>query len=150
MVGGTDDAFARCEPVLRAMGSMVVHAGPVGAGTNLKLARNLMHFVAFAAATEAQRLAEAAGLDLPELGRIVRHTDAVTGGPGAIMHRDTTGLLAADDPWRPILEHVVALGEKDLTSAGELADRLGVDVPLARLALERLAPGLGVREETTR
>jgi 3-hydroxyisobutyrate dehydrogenase len=145
MVGGSDEAFARCVGPLRLIGSEVVHAGPVGAGTRMKLARNLLHFVAFTAATEAQRLAEAAGLDLVELGRVVRHTDAITGGPGAIMHRDTTRVLAADDPWRPILEHVVALGEKDLAFATELADELGVDVPMARLALERLASGLGVR-----
>ena len=72
------------------MGSKVVHAGPIGAGTKFKLARNMMHFIAFTAATEAQRLAEAAGLDLVELGNVVRHTDAITGGPGAIMHRATT------------------------------------------------------------
>ena len=147
MVGASDEAFGRCAPALRVMGSEVVHAGPVGAGTKLKLARNLMHFVAFAAATEAQRLAEAAGLDLVELGRIVRHTDAITGGPGAIMHRDTARPLAPDDPWRPIMEHVVALGEKDLAFATELADHLGVDVPLARLARERLAAGLGLEED---
>ena len=58
-------------------------------GTAFKLARNMMHFVAFTAATEAQRLAEAAGLDLKALGDVVRHTDAITGGPGAIMHRET-------------------------------------------------------------
>jgi 3-hydroxyisobutyrate dehydrogenase len=145
MCGGKDDAFAAAEPVLGRMGELVVHLGPVGSGTRAKLARNLLHFVAFTAATEAQRLAEAAGLDLVELGRVVRHTDAITGGPGAIMHRDTTRVLAADDPWRPILEHVVALGEKDLGFATELADELGVDVPMARLALERLGSGLGVR-----
>jgi 3-hydroxyisobutyrate dehydrogenase len=147
MVGGSPEAFARCEETLRAMGSEVVHAGPIGAGTTMKLARNLLHFVAFTAATEAQRLAEAGGLDLVALGRVVRHTDAITGGPGAIMHRDTARPMAADDPWRGIFEHVVALGEKDLGFATELADRLGVDVPLARLALERLAAGLGVEEE---
>ena len=71
-----------------------MHAGPVGAGTRMKLARNLLHFVSFTAVTEAQRLAEAAGLDLIALGEVVRHTDAITGGPGAIMHRDTTAPLA--------------------------------------------------------
>jgi 3-hydroxyisobutyrate dehydrogenase len=146
MVGGSDEAFARCAPPLRVMGTEVVHAGPVGAGTSMKLARNLMHFVAFTAATEAQRLAEAAGLDLVELGRVVRHTDAISGGAGAIMQRETARPLGPDDPWRPILEHVVALGEKDLDFAVGLADRLGVDVPLARLARERLAAGLGVGE----
>ncbi|WP_338087728.1 NAD(P)-dependent oxidoreductase [Nocardioides lijunqiniae] len=144
LVGGSDEAFAACRPALDAMGSKVVHAGPVGAGTRLKLARNLMHFVAFAAATEAQRLAEAAGLDLRALGDVVRHTDAITGGPGAIMHRATTAPLAEDDFWFGVFSHVRALGEKDLGFATELADQLGVDVPLARLALDRLGPGLGL------
>ena len=92
-------AYAAARPVLERMGTQVVHAGPIGAGTQMKLARNMMHFVAFTAATEAQRLAEAAGLDLVELGDVVRHTDAITGGPGAIMHRDTTAPLAEDDFW---------------------------------------------------
>ena len=144
MVGGPDDAFAAISEPLRLIGSHVVHAGPVGAGTRLKLARNLLHFVSFTAATEAQRLAEAAGLDIIELGRVVRHTDAVTGGPGAIMHRESTAELASGDFWFGVFEHVRALGEKDLGFAVELADALGVDVPLARLALTRLGPGLGL------
>jgi 3-hydroxyisobutyrate dehydrogenase-like beta-hydroxyacid dehydrogenase len=144
MVGGSEEAYAAARPVLEHMGSRVVHAGPIGAGTQMKLARNLMHFVAFTAATEAQRLAEAAGLDLVELGHVVRHTDAITGGPGAIMHRDTAAPLAEDDFWFGVFDHVRALGEKDLSLAIELADTLGVDVPLAREARERLAKGLGL------
>jgi 3-hydroxyisobutyrate dehydrogenase len=144
LVGGSDEAFAACSPVLARMGSLVVHAGPIGAGTKLKLARNLMHFVAFTAATEAQRLAEAAGLDLKALGEAVRHTDAITGGPGAIMHRVTTAPIADDDFWRGVFSHVAALGEKDLGFAIDLADELGVDVPLAREANDRLRKGLGL------
>ena len=144
LVGGSDEAFAAACPVLDAMSTKVVHAGGIGAGTRFKLARNLMHFVAFTAATEAQRLAEAAGLDLRALGDVVRHTDAITGGPGAIMHRETTAPIDPDDFWFGVFEHVVALGEKDLTFATALADELGVETPLARLALERLAPGLGM------
>jgi len=144
MVGGSDEAFAACAEPFSLMASKVVHAGPVGSGTAFKLARNLMHFVSFTAATEAQRLAEAAGLDLVALGEVVRHTDAITGGAGAIMHRATTARLDPDDFWYGVLGHVVALGEKDLGFATELADSLGVDVPLARLARERLGPGLGL------
>lgn len=144
MVGGSDEAFAAARPALEAMGSLVVHAGPVGAGTRMKLARNLIHFVAFTAVTEAQRLAEAAGLDLKALGEVVRHTDRITGGPGAIMHRDTTAPIAPDDFWHGVFDHVRALGEKDLTFAIALADELGVDVPLAREALPRLGKGLGL------
>lgn len=144
MVGGSEAAYAVAQPVLERMGTRVVHAGPIGAGTQMKLARNMMHFVAFTAATEAQRLAEAAGLDLVELGHVVRHTDAITGGPGAIMHRDTTAPLAEDDFWFGVFDHVRALGEKDLSFAIELAETLGVDVPLAQLARENLAKGLGL------
>lgn len=144
MVGGEDSAFAVAEPVLAAMGSKVVHAGAIGAGTAFKLCRNLMHFAAFTAATEAQRLAEAAGLDLVALGEVVRHTDAITGGPGAIMHRATAAPIPADDFWFGVFDHVRVLGEKDLGFALEMADRLGVDAPLARLAFDRLGPGLGL------
>ena len=144
MVGGSDEAFAVAKPALDAMGSLITHAGPIGAGTKFKLARNLMHFVAFTAATEAQRLAEASGLDVAELGKVVRHTDQVTGGPGAIMLRDTTAPIQEGDFWRGVYEHVWALGKKDLTFAIELADEQGVEVPLARLSLERLREGLGL------
>lgn len=144
MVGGSDEAFAACALPFGVMGTKVVHAGPIGAGTKMKLARNLMHFVAFTAATEAQRLAEASGLDLVELGNVVRHTDAITGGPGAIMHRSTTATLDPSDFWFGVFEHVRALGEKDLGFAIELAGTLGVDVPLAEQALARLGTGLGL------
>jgi 3-hydroxyisobutyrate dehydrogenase len=144
MVGGDEATYAVAEPVLTRMGSKVVHAGPLGAGTRMKLARNLVHFVAFTAVTEAQRLAEAGGLDLVALGQVVRHTDRITGGPGAIMYRDTTAKLDPDEFWHSVFDHVRALGEKDLSFAIELAGTLGVDVPLAQLARENLARGLGL------
>ncbi len=149
MVGGPQEACTAAEPALSLMGTKIVHAGPVGAGTRMKLARNLIHFVAFTAVTEAQRLAQAADLDLVALGEVVRHTDAITGGPGAIMHRDTTAPLAADDFWHGVFTHVVALGEKDLGFAIDLADQLGVDVPLALHARTHLAAGLGLTEGAT-
>jgi 3-hydroxyisobutyrate dehydrogenase len=144
MVGGSDADFAHVRPVLDVMGSHVVHAGPIGAGTRFKLARNLIHFVSFTAVTEAQRLAEAAGLDLVALGGVTRHTDAITGGPGAIMHRAATERLEPDDFWYSVFDHVRSLAEKDLGFAIDLADELGVDAPLARLAIDRLGPGLGL------
>jgi 3-hydroxyisobutyrate dehydrogenase len=144
LVGGTEAAFASVEPVLKVMGAKVVHVGPVGAGTKFKLARNLITFVGYTAATEAQRLAEAAGLDLRVLGDVVRHTDAITGGPGAIMHRDTAAPIPAGDFWFEVFSHARDLGEKDLRYACQLAEELGVEVPLTRLALDRLGPGLGL------
>jgi 3-hydroxyisobutyrate dehydrogenase len=144
MVGGTSAAYDAVREPFALLGTEVVHCGPAGNGTAAKLARNLLHFVAFTATGEALRLAEAAGVDLVALGRVVRHTDSITGGPGAIMHRDTTAPLAPDDGWTSIFEHVLALGSKDLAHAIELADRLGVEVPMAQYAAEHLAEALGL------
>ncbi|WP_067653311.1 NAD(P)-dependent oxidoreductase [Nocardia harenae] len=144
MVGGTDAAFAAVREPFGLFADLVVHAGPVGAGTRMKLARNLLHFVAFTAATEGQRLAEAAGLDITALGKVVRHSDAVTGGAGSIMLRDTTAPIPDGDFWLPILTHVRGLGEKDLSLALDLGARLGVSLPLAQQALQDFGIGLGV------
>ncbi|HOT78957.1 MAG TPA: NAD(P)-dependent oxidoreductase [Microthrixaceae bacterium] len=146
MVGGEADAVELCRPVFGHFASLVSHLGPVGSGTRAKLARNLLHFVAFTAVGEAQRLAEAAGIPVAELGKIVRHSDSVTGGPGAIMLRDSAGPLAPGDDWYPVMENVASLGAKDLQQALELAAELGVDTPLASMALQRLALELGLPE----
>lgn len=144
MVGGERAAFERAKPVFGTWASLVVHMGPVGAGTRAKLARNLLHFIAFTGAAEAQRLAEAAGLDLRKLAGVVRHSDAVTGGPGAVMLRASTAPLEPGDDWYDAMVHTRDLGEKDLAYALELAEELGLDLPLARLARRDLAAGLGV------
>ncbi|WP_067464415.1 NAD(P)-dependent oxidoreductase [Nocardia amamiensis] len=149
MVGGSAAAFERVREPFGRFADLIVHAGPIGAGTRMKLARNLLQFVSFAAASEAQRLAEAAGLDITALGKVVRHSDAVTGGPGAIMLRDSTAPIEDGDVWLPILRHVRDLGEKDLGLALELGQRLGTALPLAELALDRLGSGLGVGAGTS-
>ena len=144
MVGGDRDAYDRAKDVFACWASLTVHMGPAGAGTRTKLARNLMHFIAYTGAGEAQRLAEAAGLDLQKLARVVRHSDSVTGGPSAIMVRDTTAPLAPDDGLYEIFTHTRGLGEKDLALALELADQLGLHLPLAKQALEDFGPSLGL------
>lgn len=145
MVGGDRDSYARIKEPFALTADMIVHAGnDVGAGTKMKLARNLLHFISFTATTEAARLAEAAGIDIAKLGRVVRHTDAITGGAGAIMLRDTTAPIDPDDFWYGIFTHVRTLGEKDLGLALGLAEQLGVDLPLGQIALRDLADGLGV------
>ena len=144
MVGGPREVYEACEPAFALWAALPVHAGEVGAGTRMKLARNLLHFISFAATAEASRLAEAAGIDVAALGRVVRHTDAITGGAGAVMLRDTTAPIDPDDFWHGIFTHVRGLGEKDLSLALGLAERLDVDLPLGTLALRDLGAGFGV------
>jgi 3-hydroxyisobutyrate dehydrogenase-like beta-hydroxyacid dehydrogenase len=147
MVGGERAAYDRVKPVFSAWATLILHMGPAGAGTQTKLARNLMTYVGYAASAEASRLAEAAGIDIGKLAAVVRHSDAITGGPSAVMVRPTTAALAADDGLRPIFEHARQLGEKDLALAVALGESLGVDLPLTRFALTDLAGSLGVPHE---
>lgn len=144
MVGASDEVFARVKDPFSHWAELVVHAGPPGAGTRMKLARNMLTFTAYAAVGEAWKLAEAAGLNLQDLGNVVRHTDQLSGGPGSIMYRDDTKDLEPDHFLYAGFKHARGLGEKDLSLALALGEALSVDLPLAKLALARLAPGLGV------
>jgi 3-hydroxyisobutyrate dehydrogenase-like beta-hydroxyacid dehydrogenase len=144
MVGAERDVYERIKPAFKHWAAMVVHAGEPGAGTRMKLARNMLTFTSFAVACEAMKLAEAAGLDLQALGRVVRHTDALTGGPGAIMVRDNMKQIEPDNfLYEPFL-HTRGLGEKDLSLALALGEAVSVDLPFAELAFQRLAADLGV------
>ncbi len=144
MVGAERWVYERIKPVFKHMGSMIIHAGDAGAGTRMKLARNMLSFIGYAAACEAMELAEASGINLAQLGRVVRHTDALTGGPGAIMVREDMTELAPDHWLHDAFTHTRGLGEKDLSLALALGAAQGVDLPLAQLALQNLAAGLGV------
>jgi 3-hydroxyisobutyrate dehydrogenase len=137
-------AVERCREPFALMGTLVAHFGPVGAGTNAKISRNLITFASFAVVGEAQRLAEASGLDLGMLGDVVRHSDRITGGAGAVMLRTSAGPMADDDGLRPIFEHTATLGGKDLHLATELADAHGIDAPFAALAEQWLRAALGL------
>lgn len=144
MVGADREVYQRIKPAFKQWASMVIHAGEPGAGTRMKLARNMLTFTSYAAACEAMKLAEAAGLDLQALGRVVRHTDALTGGPGAIIVRDDMAPLDPDNFLYQPFTHTRGLGEKDLGLALALGEANGVELPLAQVALARLADGLGV------
>jgi 3-hydroxyisobutyrate dehydrogenase-like beta-hydroxyacid dehydrogenase len=144
MVGASDEIFARIKEPFSHWAELVVHAGPPGAGTRMKLARNMLTFTAYAAVGEAWKLAEASGLNLQDLGNVVRHTDKLSGGPGSIMYRDDTKDLDPGHFLYAGFVHARELGEKDLSLALALGKALSVELPLAELALQRLAIGLGV------
>ncbi|HEV7422988.1 MAG TPA: NAD(P)-dependent oxidoreductase [Mycobacterium sp.] len=149
MIGADREVYERIKPAFKQMGSMIIHAGPPGAGTRMKLARNMLTFISYAAACEAMKLAEASGISLQQLGRVVRHTDALSGGPGAVVVRENMANLEPDNFLYGPLGHAAALGEKDLSLALALGEATGVDLPLAEVALKNLAAGLGVPHTTT-
>ncbi|MGH2614810.1 MAG: 3-hydroxyisobutyrate dehydrogenase [Thermomicrobiales bacterium] len=62
MAGGEERAFAAAEPILRAMGKAVIHAGGAGNGQAAKICNNLILGVSMIAVCEAFILAESLGL----------------------------------------------------------------------------------------
>jgi 3-hydroxyisobutyrate dehydrogenase len=67
MVGGTEAAFARAQPVLAQMGKNVVHAGAAGAGQAAKICNNMILGVSMIVVSEAFLLADKLGLDRQKL-----------------------------------------------------------------------------------
>ena len=67
MVGGEAAAFARGEPILKAMGRNIIHAGPSGAGQTAKICNNMMLAVSMIGVCEGFALAEKLGLSAQTL-----------------------------------------------------------------------------------
>ncbi|MCF2529632.1 NAD(P)-binding domain-containing protein [Yinghuangia soli] len=126
MVGGTAEAVERVRPVVAAFSSKVVHMGGPGTGMQAKLIRNHMQYGIWAVAAEAAGVAEAAGIDVSLLKEIVTAGDELTGGPTALM-----GVRPADPE---LMRGAAAMARKDLRASIALADEVGADVPIARLA----------------
>jgi len=71
MVGGEEETFERCLPVLQAMGKTIVHVGPSGAGQVVKLCNQIAGALNLLAAAEAIGLARRAGVDPNKMLEVV-------------------------------------------------------------------------------
>ena len=71
MVGGSDEAFVRCSPLLSHMGKNVVHCGDVGTGEVAKLCNNLVLAVSMIGVSEAMNLGSRFGMDRQKLADII-------------------------------------------------------------------------------
>ncbi|MEM8877793.1 MAG: 3-hydroxyisobutyrate dehydrogenase [Pseudomonadota bacterium] len=67
MVGGTDESFARGEPIIQAMAKTIVHAGGAGNGQAAKICNNMILGISMIGVCEAFVLAEKLGLDHQKL-----------------------------------------------------------------------------------
>ena len=135
MVGGTDTAFARAEPILSAMGKAVIHAGGSGAGQAAKICNNMLLGASMIATCETFAMAEKLGLDLQTFYDISSKASGqnwsmtsycpVPGvGPTSPADNDYQGGFAT------------ALMLKDLKLAMEAAQSVNADVPMGARAAE--------------
>jgi 3-hydroxyisobutyrate dehydrogenase len=146
MVGGDDGAVERARPAIEAFSSVVVRMGPLGSGQRAKLARNLIQYGSWYAAHEGMRLAEAAGIPLTKLAKVVRESDAHIGGASRLMFRSTTAPFTAEDDAGIVAAMAAgaALAHKDLAAALDLAGQLGIDLPLAGLTASHVDDVFGL------
>ena len=139
MVGGHEEAFRKAEPVLKGMGTTIIHAGPLGAGQVFKMCNQLMAGVHIQAMCEAFALCRAHGGDLELLRKTLMGGAANSWmlenlGPQVIAKDDSAGFR-------------IDLQLKDLRLAGEAAFEKGLPLPGLSMAtalyLEARAHGEG-------
>jgi len=63
MVGGSDEAFARAQPIIEPMAKAVIHAGGAGAGQAAKICNNMILGATMIVTCEAFVMAQKLGLD---------------------------------------------------------------------------------------
>lgn len=135
MVGGSETAFAKAEPVLADMGKAVIHAGENGAGQAAKICNNMLLGATMAATCETFNLAEKLGLDLQKFYDISSQASGQSWsmtsycpvpaiGPQSPADNDYAGGFAA------------ALMLKDMRLALEAAQSSGAKVPMGERAEE--------------
>ena len=133
MVGGSDDAFKRAEPILAAMGKAVIHAGDSGAGQAAKICNNMLLGSSMVATCETFRLAERLGLDLQTFYDIASKASGQNWSMTSYCPVPGVGpTTPADNGYQG--GFATALMLKDLKLAMAAAKDVGADVPMGDLA----------------
>jgi 3-hydroxyisobutyrate dehydrogenase-like beta-hydroxyacid dehydrogenase len=115
MAGGSDADFARARPVLEGMGKLIVHVGPQGHGSLVKLINNTLAAINAAALGEALELARTAGVNTDALREVV----AASSGASTMLELKAGPMLEHD--FEPLfkLEHMLKDVRHYLDAAGE-------------------------------
>lgn len=129
LVGGDVDVLAAARSAFDAMGSAVVHLGPVGSAATVKLANNFLCGVQAASLAEAVALFERQGLDVEQAVAILTE-----GAPGSPMVKAVSRRMLdrAFDP-----HFLVPLMAKDLGYAGQALADAGIPSAIATAARQR-------------
>jgi 3-hydroxyisobutyrate dehydrogenase len=130
MVGGDEQAFETCRPLLEHIGASIFHVGPIGSGCVAKLVNNMLAFVNTAAACEGMLLGAKAGVDPRILYDIVQ----ASSGASWAMRQFPQKIFAGD--FTP--GFTIDLAYKDLRLALEMGDELSVPLLLGSVCINFL------------
>jgi 2-hydroxy-3-oxopropionate reductase len=121
MVGGSAENLEIVRPVLNTMCSKIIHAGPNGAGSTIKLINQIVFSVVLEVNAEALVLAQKAGVD----PRLVMEVLAAGGGRTVVMETRGPRIVQRDFAARFSLANQC----KDLKNALAMAHDLAAPVP---------------------
>lgn len=142
LVGGAAEPLERARPVLAMMSRAILHVGPTGSGSRLKLVNNFVCGVQAVALAEAVAMIERAGLN-----RDLATSVLADGAPGSPLVKALGPRMTSADP---AVHFGLDLMRKDLSYAIAEADRFGLHLETAVAARERFsqasAAGLGGRD----
>ena len=142
MVGGDEPDFERGRPVLEAMGKLVVHVGPQGHGSIVKLLNNATAAVNALQVAEVLVAAKAAGVDTEKLRQVM----AAGSGGSAMLDLKAGPMLEHD--FAPLFKLAHML--KDVRHCLAEAERLGAGMRLGELTEREYAradrKGLGEQD----
>lgn len=127
MVGGEKEKVARVLPLLEIMGEKIFHLGPVGSGHAMKSINNLITAVTFMATVEGLTIGKEFGLN-PEIMTDVLNTSTGMSWISQTHIKQRVLSRRFDDPFK--LELMV----KDMGIAMEMADRMGIPLPLSAVS----------------
>lgn len=130
MVGGNQEIFDKCYPVLKSMAGSVVLTGDIGAGNVTKLANQIIVAINIAAMSEALVLASKAGVE-PELVY-----KAIRGGLAGSTVLEAKAPLVMDRKFDPGFR--INLHIKDLNNVLETSHEMGVPLPLTAAVMEMM------------
>jgi 3-hydroxyisobutyrate dehydrogenase-like beta-hydroxyacid dehydrogenase len=146
MVGSDEASLERCRPAFESYGGLVVRVGGLGAGMKAKVARNLIGYVQCSAVYEGLRLAEEAGVDVPALAEIVRHSEAQSQLVDFFLSRPSVRPAQPDSEWRKVADSTAPVAHKDLSAALSLARDLGIRLPVSEESERRVEAVWGIEE----
>lgn len=131
MVGGSAESLEKARPILECMSSRIAHMGEVGAGQATKAVNQIMCAGINQAVTEALAFGEAQHLDMHEL------IEVISGGAAGNWFLEKRGLTMVQDSFKPGFK--LALHHKDLKICLEMAESLGVSLPISEMTLNDYA-----------
>lgn len=129
MVGGNEEVFTKAKPIIDCFAKATTLMGDVGYGQITKMANQICIAGVLQGLSEAITLAKSAGLDIEKMTDVLKH------GAAGSWQLENRAVTMAEDKFD--FGFAIDWMRKDLGICFEAAEKLGVDLPLAKQVDEK-------------